>query len=62
MLFLVVEHLVVDFIGKKNESVLTRDLRKLQQYCFGINRPRWIIGINHHNRFGARGNFGAQVR
>lgn len=58
---IVVQDLVVDFVGENNQVVLTGDLDDLLQQFFGINGARRVIRVNDDDSTGAWRNFGADI-
>ena len=61
MLDVVVQHLVVDLVGKHHQAVLTRQLQDLQQQFLGVQRTRGVVGVDDHDGLGAGRDLGADV-
>ena len=57
----VVQNLVVNFIGHHNETVLHCEVGNFPQHFRAIHSTRWVVGIDDDNCFGALCNFRAHI-
>ena len=57
----VVEDLVVNFVGENDEVVLAGDLDHLQQELAAVDGAGRVVGVDQHQAAGARGDAGADV-
>ena len=57
----VVQHLVVDLVGKDHQTKLTGDFHNRHQQRVGIERAGRVVGVNHHDALGVRCDLGAYV-
>ncbi|MNC49426.1 hypothetical protein D3C75_986050 [compost metagenome] len=61
MLCLVVEDLVVDFVGKDDQVVLTGDLDDLFQQFFAVDRAGGVVRVDDHDATGTWSDFAANI-
>lgn len=52
----IVEDLVVDLVGKDDESVLAGDFNQIKEKIGAVDRSRGVIGVDDHDSLGPRGN------
>ena len=57
----IVEHFVVNFIGKNNQAVVPSNLYDALQYRRWVQCARWVIWVDHHDAAGVSGDFGLYV-
>ncbi len=61
-MFVAVEQdLVVDLVGKDNQSMLAGDLQNTFQNFLGVQRTRRVIRVDHHNGFGIAGDLATDI-
>ena len=57
----VIQHLVIDLIGKDHQAVLARDLDNALEQVGRIQRARGVVRVDDHDALGARRDLGADV-
>ncbi|RMM96865.1 hypothetical protein ALQ69_104060, partial [Pseudomonas savastanoi pv. glycinea] len=57
----VIENLVVDFVGEHHQIMLASQLQHAQQYLAGIHCAGRVIGVDDHHGLGVRRDFGLDV-
>ena len=58
---IVVQNLVINLIGQYHQTMLAGNLNQTFKQGIRVNNARWVVGIDHHDAFGARRDLGANV-
>ena len=57
----VVKNFVVNFVGKNNQAMFTRQFGDFQQDFFAVHRAGRVVGVDDDDGFGFRRNFGFYI-
>ena len=57
----IVKNFVVNFVGKNNQAVFTRQFGDFQQDFFAVHRAGRVVGVDDDDGFGFRRNFGFYI-
>ena len=58
---IVVQNLVVDFVGVHDEIVLDSEIGNLAENFAAVHSTGWVIRVDHNNRFCAVGDFALDI-